>query len=30
MIMPIALLIFPAMLAVILGPSIPLILNLFE
>jgi tight adherence protein C len=30
MILPIALLIFPAMLAVILGPSIPLILNLFE
>jgi tight adherence protein C len=29
MIMPIALLIFPAMLAVILGPSIPILLNLF-
>ncbi len=29
MILPIALLIFPAMLAVILGPSIPLILNIF-
>ncbi|MCB2202558.1 type II secretion system F family protein [bacterium] len=30
MIMPIALLIFPAMLAVILGPSVPLLLNIFE
>ena len=29
MIMPIALLIFPAMIAVILGPSIPILLNLF-
>lgn len=29
MIIPIALLIFPAMLAVILGPSIPILLNLF-
>ena len=29
MIMPIALLIFPAMIAVILGPSVPILLNLF-
>lgn len=29
MILPIALLIFPAMIAVILGPSIPILLNLF-